>query len=150
MKTIAGDLVEAFLRGDVNVLGHQANCFNTMGAGIALQIKQRLPEAYAADCRTLRGNPRKLGTMSYAVIGGGVVFNLYGQFKFGREKRQTDYDALRSSLKLMANKLEDKKQTAMIGLSKLGCNNAGGDWTVVSSIISDELAGFDVTIYQKY
>ena len=139
MKSVTGDLVEAFLRGDINVLGHQANCFNTVGAGIALQIKQRLPEAYAADCATLKGNPRKLGKMSYAVIGIGMVFNLYGQFKFGREKRQTDYDALRSALRMMAVKLTDHKHTAKIGLSKLGCNNAGGDWSIVSSIITDEL-----------
>lgn len=149
MKTVTGDLVEAFIRGDVNVLGHQANCFNTMGAGIALQIKNRLPEAYAADCATLKGNPRKLGKMSYAVIGKGMVFNLYGQFKFSFSKTQTDYSALRSALNLMAVKLAAHKLTAKIGLTKLGCGLAGGDWTTVSSIINEELAGFDVTIYQK-
>lgn len=149
MKTVNGDLVEAFLRGDVNVLGHQANCFNTMGAGIALQIKQKLPQAYAADCATLKGNPHKLGKMSYAVIGKGMVFNLYGQFKFGFGKTQTDYVALRSALNSMAEKLVDHKHTAKIGLSKLGCGLAGGDWAVVSSMIADVFEGFDVTIYQK-
>ncbi len=149
MKSVTGDLVEAFLRGDVNVLGHQANCFNTMGAGIALQIKQRLPQAYAVDCATLKGNPRKLGKMSCVTIGKGMVFNLYGQFNLGRNKRHTDYDALRSALRMMAVKLVDHKAAAKIGLTKLGCGLAGGDWTIVSAIIEEELSGFDVTIYQK-
>jgi O-acetyl-ADP-ribose deacetylase (regulator of RNase III) len=149
MEFIKGDLVEAFISGKVNVLGHQANCFNTMGAGIALQIKNKLPDAYAADCRTLKGDRRKLGTLSYAVIGRGIVFNLYGQFKFHSTKRQTDYDALRNSLKLMAIKLMPKQASCKIGLPKLGCGLAGGDWAIVSQIISDELQGFDIKIYEK-
>lgn len=149
MDIVNGDLIEAFLSGKMNVLGHQANFFTTIGAAIALQIKKKLPEAYQADYKTLRGNIRKLGTLSYAVIGSGMVFNLYGRFKFCREKRQTDYDALRSALRLMADKLRPKQARRRIVLSKPGCNNAGGDWNVGCTIIGEELNGFDVTIYQQ-
>lgn len=149
MKLVKGDLVVAFQTNVVNVLIHQANCFNTMGAGIALQIKKELPDAYKADCATIKGLRAKLGKYSYAVIGRGMVFNLYGQYRFGRDVQQTDYNAQRSALRAIATKLETKKAVCRIGLSKLGCGLAGGDWEVVSKIIAEELAGFDVTIYQK-
>ena len=149
MKLVKGDLVVAFQTNVVNVLIHQANCFNTMGAGIALQIKKELPDAYKADCATIKGLRAKLGKYSYAVIGRGMVFNLYGQYRFGRDVQQTDHNAQRSALRAIATKLETKKAVCRIGLSKLGCNNAGGDWEIVSKIIAEELAGFDVTIYQK-
>lgn len=149
MKLVKGDLVVAFQTNVVNVLIHQANCFNTMGAGIALQIKKELPDAYKADCATIKGLRAKLGKYSYAVIGRGMVFNLYGQYSLGRTKQHTDYEAQRKALRAIADKLRHRAVDCRIGISKLGCGLAGGDWEVVSMIIAEELAGFDVTIYQK-
>jgi hypothetical protein len=52
-----------------------------MGRGIALTIKQLLPEAYVADCKTPKSDKSKLGTMSMADIKRGdvqfVVVNAY-------------------------------------------------------------------------
>ena len=47
IKYIDGDLVkEAEL---FDVIAHCCNCFCTMGAGIAPQIKNKFPDAYVAD-----------------------------------------------------------------------------------------------------
>ncbi len=43
---------------------HQANCQNTMGSGIAREIRARYPEAYEVDCKTIAGDYKKLGTFS--------------------------------------------------------------------------------------
>lgn len=146
LKFKKGDLVSAFIDNEVNVFGHQANCMKVMGAGIALQVKKRMPELYVADQMTLK-SVCKLGTFSYHIYSRGIAFNLYGQGGFGRGKCYTDYNAIRMSLRGLANKLRNKQATARIGLTKLGCGLAGGDWATVQQIIEEELQCFDVTIY---
>ena len=37
---------------------------------IAKEIKARLPEMFAADCETIKGDIRKLGSYSYAIFEG--------------------------------------------------------------------------------
>lgn len=148
LKYKTGDLVSAFIDNEVNVFGHQANCMKVMGAGIALQVKKRLPELYMADQMSLR-TPGKLGTFTFHIYPHGIAFNLYGQYNYGRDKCYTNYDAQRNALRRLAFKLRNKQATARIGLSKLGCSLAGGDWNLVAQIIEEELAGFDVTIYSK-
>lgn len=50
MKVIKGDLVELALEGKFDVIIHGCNCFNTMNAGIAKQIKRIFSEANEAAC----------------------------------------------------------------------------------------------------
>ena len=67
-KTIKGNLLDAFDRGDVDVIAHQCNCFCIMGSGIAPQIAKRYPAAYAADKATVKGDANKLGDFTRAII----------------------------------------------------------------------------------
>jgi O-acetyl-ADP-ribose deacetylase (regulator of RNase III) len=46
------------------------------GEGIALTIKQLLPEAYVADCQTPKSDKSKLGTISIAEIKRGETYSL--------------------------------------------------------------------------
>jgi hypothetical protein len=68
MKKVRGDLIDLALKGDFDVIVHGCNCLNAMGAGVALTIKKVFPEAYAADCKTPRGDKHKLGTISSATV----------------------------------------------------------------------------------
>jgi O-acetyl-ADP-ribose deacetylase (regulator of RNase III) len=68
MHVIQGDLLNLASIGEFDVIVHGCNCHCTMGAGIAAAIKKRFPEAYAADCATLKGDRSKLGTISQAQI----------------------------------------------------------------------------------
>ena len=68
MKAVIGDLIQLALAGSFDVIVHGCNCQCAMGKGIALAIKQQFPEAYDADQRTVRGDPDKLGTITYAEI----------------------------------------------------------------------------------
>ncbi len=56
---------------------HQANCQNTMGSGIAREIRARYPEAYEVDCKTIAGDYKKLGTFSSVKTNDGkfVIYN---------------------------------------------------------------------------
>lgn len=140
-----GDLIKMAQNKEFDVIAHCANCFCTFGAGIALQIKHALPEAFVADCETKAGDEAKLGSLSFSQKDGLTVVNLYGQFDFkGRRqgKIDLDYDALRSSLKEMKEKFSGK----LIGLPKIGSDLAGGDWTIIEKIIEEEMMGEHVTI----
>lgn len=147
LKHKKGDLIRAALDGEVNVIAHQCNCFNNMGAGIAPQIKKAFPKAWYADNATLKGDKDKFGKLSYAQDGNVLVFNLYGQYSYGRGVN-TSYTMLRKSLEQMSRMLWSKRNEVKIGLPKIGCGLGGGSWEIVSQIIQEELKEFDVTVYE--
>jgi O-acetyl-ADP-ribose deacetylase (regulator of RNase III) len=143
IRYITGDLVKDAEQFDV--IAHCANCYCTMGAGIAPQIKAKFPEAYAADCATTKGDLNKLGTISYTETTKPIVVNLYGQFDYtGRRSGNMDlnYDAIRSAIKLMKEKFSGKT----FGMPKIGAGLAGGDWSIIEKIIEEEMRGEYVTI----
>ena len=146
MKIVSGNLVSLALRGNFDIILHCANCFNTMGKGIALEIKHVFTEAYAADCRTVKGDYGKLGDCSYArveVINNKslIVINGYMQYNYGKGLH-LDYQAVQKVLVSINTYFKG----ARIGLPKIGCYNAGGDWTIVEKLISDTLVDLDVTV----
>ena len=152
MNEIKGDLIEMALEGHFDVITHGCNCFCTMGAGIAPQIKEAFPDAWQADSGTRRGDIMKLGCYTYADIeikdrGWLTVVNSYTQYNYGRnhedgDEKPIDYDALRLALRKI-NKNYSKKS---IGLPKIGAGLAGGDWKLIKSKIEIELKDMDVTI----
>lgn len=136
-----GDLLK---RKDLDVIAQQANCFNTMGAGIAAQIKSQYYEAYALDQKTIKGDKNKLGTFNITKNTTPKVANLYSQYHYyPRDKVHTDYNALTSSLdKLLIFMTENNLHS--IGLPyKIGCGLAGGDWKIVNKIIEDAANKYD-------
>lgn len=84
-----------------------------------------------------------------AVTVHGYIFNLYGQYNYGKDGAQyTNYEALRGSLRNMAFKLKSIGFTGTIGLPKIGAGTGGGDWKVIEEIIKNELKGLEVRIYE--
>lgn len=131
---------------------HQANCFHTMGSGIAKFIRESFPEAYAADCKTEKGDPKKLGTFSWAKVENkqfpsiGHIINLYSQFDFSAEKKCTSYDAMHEGLTAIRDKVSAKNQDKKITLAipmRMGCNRGGGDWEVVKAIIQSVFGEYE-------
>jgi O-acetyl-ADP-ribose deacetylase (regulator of RNase III) len=144
IKYLKGDLVRDAER-DFDVIGHGCNCYCTMGAGIALDVKKTWPEAYEADRRTAYGDSGKLGTYSsWTTPGGLVILNLYTQWQYRGASNdiKADYDAIRRCMKLIKQNFYGQR----IGLPLVGAGLAGGDWGVISEIIEEELFGEDVTV----
>lgn len=146
-----GDL----LQSDCNVLIHQANCYQTMGAGIAKQIRNKYPEAYRADQHDQRRPLERLGSYSvgYHLPTNQYIVNLYAQLHYGTQKRQTDYNALRMALQATFAWLDtiDPLKKLTIGLPYgMGCGLAGGDWSIVVKIIEEvsSCAHREITIFQ--
>ena len=152
MRYIKGDLVKlANEKNYFDAIIHGCNCFCTMGSGIANQIRELWPQVYKEDCLTKIGDKNKLGCYTYCQVRTKshkflVVFNAYTQYNYGRDKVQADYDAIR---KVFHSLSESGYLTGMrIGLPKIGCGLAGGDWNIVEPIIEEELKDFDVTIVE--
>lgn len=154
-KTTKGNLLDAFDRGDVDVIAHQCNCFCNMGSGIAPQIAKRYPAARAADNATVKGDANKLGDFTRAIIPRtvcgygikvGIVYNLYGQYRYGGNGVNTKYDRLKQAMQKMQQQLKDECDEGIIGLPLIGCGLGGGDWEVVSKIINEVFTN-EVHIY---
>ncbi len=123
-----GDIFKA----PINILIHSANCFHTMGAGIAKDIKLKYPRAYAADCLTVRGDRKKLGQFSVAMAGTDQPFhicNLYTQHRYGRDQQYVEYPAFFYAIENVKNWAIKMEKFPVIGCPYLiSCCNAGGTW----------------------
>jgi O-acetyl-ADP-ribose deacetylase (regulator of RNase III) len=127
---------------DVQVIGHQANCQNTFGAGIAKSIKECYPKAYHADTMAYKDGTAVLGGFSFCHLDNcrfKKIFNLYGQNLYGRGGRQTNYNALYDALEGMKNYLVENDEDLPVpdvGFPYLmGCGLGGGDWRIVERLI---------------
>lgn len=157
IKYRKGDLIAAFKNKELHAIAHQANCFNTMGSGIAKQIREQFPEAYEADQATVRGDRGKLGSLTFTMNEYGSIYNLYGQYNYGREEGRiyTQLDALGQALYTMSLFLEAEADARAIptselcvGLPKIGCGLAGEDWSNVEPLIEETLGQFQVYVYE--
>ena len=151
MRIIKGDLLDC----EANHIAHVANCWHTMGGGIARQIREQYPEAYEADLETKKGDRGKLGTFSVAHIPdeNKWIYNLYGQYGYGGGAVNVEYPALEKSLWSLRDHLEDKPNTGIIlGFpTRIGCVLAGGDWTIVKPMVEKMFmtSGFE-TIWVEF
>lgn len=146
MKIITGDIFKEFEVNEgedppIKVLVHQANCFHTMGSGIARVIREKFPQAFVADQKTTHG-VGKLGTYSTAIIAyRRFIVNLYGQGEFGRDSRgdrDTSYDAFYDALKLLFTWMErDGRGIPYEILIPYGIasNLAGARWPIIAKMI---------------
>jgi O-acetyl-ADP-ribose deacetylase (regulator of RNase III) len=127
-----------------NIIIHQCNCFCTMGSGIAKTIKERFPEVYETDCKTTRGDISKLGSFNFTKVNAEdnpklkYICNFYGQFKYGRDKRYTSYDAVTEAFSAINEAASSRAKIPVLAVPyKMGCNNAGGSWRIVETILHD-------------
>lgn len=137
-----GDLIQMAIAGEFDVIVHGCNCWCTMGAGIAKQIRAAFPTAYVADCATPNGERGKLGTYSSATVDRLTIVNAYTQYHWRGAGQKADYDAIRSCLMRVATDFP----RARIGLPQIGAGLAGGDWSTIFQVIHEELASVDATV----
>ena len=165
LKFVEGNLLTNDI---VEVIGHQANCQNTFGSGIARSIREMYPEAYAADTEAAKNKTNTLGNFSYTDISTGAVFprnkygnkiyriyNLYGQNLgtiHGKRMRMTNYEALYSALEGMADQLRateedngmfDFNREPVVGFPfMMGSALGGGRWEIVQRLIEVAFDGY--------
>lgn len=120
----------------MDVIVHQVNCMGRMNSDIARDIRNRYPSHYfdyKTMCNTATYPTDLLGNVvvSKQYIGSDVA-GLFGQLKYGKIGKFTDYDALQKAF----HKLIDMYGYNAIAVPYgIGCGLGGGDWNTVYHII---------------
>lgn len=147
IKIIDGDILQA----QENIIVHQVNCLSVMGGGIAKQIREKYPKVFKDYQKYLSnsGFPiQALGECQFVEVGENkYVANLFGQYKYGRDKQQTDYKALEEALFSLKVNAKDHNLSVAIPVN-LGCGLAGGSWDIVYKMIEEVFHDYDVTLYR--
>ena len=120
------------------IICQQVNCAGAMGAGLALQIKNKYPVVYEHYSDLYKRDRLKLGEVLITMVETGLcIASLCGQKNYGRRGLYTDYNALQ----LCFTKLKAYNKSLLpiyIPLG-IGCGLAGGDWNKVKEIIEATL-----------
>ena len=147
MKVIEKDVLTV----ERGFIAHQVNCQGVMGSGIALAIRNKWPHvfnAYDAYCHNQRPEDL-LGCVQAVRIGPRhpehhknlYVLNVFSQLGFGREKVQTDYQALKRAMfsitagEMKMNPAPKAARTTLHVPYLMGCDRGGGDWDAFSAIL---------------
>lgn len=150
-RVLDGDLFNK----DIQVIVQGCNCFITQGSGIARIVHDEYPEAYAADCKTIKGDINKLGTYTHwtgphsripnKTI---TIVNAYSQYDFGRLRPGLIF-ANYEAIKRVMNKINQDFPTNIIALPFLGAGLAGGSPEIILNIFLDAFknSSNDVTLY---
>ena len=147
------------LKGGDDVICHGCNCICNMGAGVALEVKNTYPEAYAVDKATKFADESKLGTYTQWT-GQNVYFpeklvtivNAYTQFSiFGRDFRNPKYNKWDlfeyEHFEKIIEQMNDEFDGRTIAFSKIGAGLAHGDWNRIEKIINDVFGEREVKVY---
>lgn len=141
MKIVCGDIFDYIENNKADVLIHGCNCLCNMGAGIALKIKNKYPEAYKADLKTDNGASSKLGTYTMVNINRSgksfVIVNAYTQYNWKGNGVLADYDAIRQVFRAIRKDFSGFR----IVYPLIGSGLAKGNWQIIKSIIDEELHG---------
>ncbi len=136
LKRTTGNLITLAENGQFNIIVHGCNCFNTMGSGIAKEIRDRYPKAYDVDSTTGSGDRNKLGTYSFAATEKFLIVNAYTQFDYNRHGKQNDVFEY-TAFKLILEKLAYLGGSNNFGFPYIGMGKAGGDSARILPMLED-------------
>ncbi len=151
LNRVKGDLLTLAERGKFDIIVHGCNCQNTMGSGIAKQIKDRYPQAFEADRKydiELNGNRyNKLGNYTITRFHDGdhsnfYIVNAYTQYNY--MPRGVDHFEYASFAVILA-KLWHLYGNYDFGFPYIGMGLAGGDSTRIISMLEE----FAVMVNEK-
>ncbi len=115
------------------IIVHQVNCKGVMGCGIASAIRKKWPKVYFLYKK--EANKAELGNIQLVKINDELfVVNMFSQFGYGRDRRYTDYGAVKTCLQKIAILATLLNLDVYIPY-KIGCGNAGGNWDIVEDIL---------------
>lgn len=132
-----GNLLDLAEAGEFDVIVQGCNCFNTMGGGIAREIRERYPAAALFDNETEKGDYNKLGnyTLVYPEFTNGrfMIVNAYTEYNMSQGTDVFEYTAFLLILEKLLYACGDKR----IGLPYIGMGLAGGDRETIIPMIEE-------------
>ena len=138
LKHAKGNLLDMAEKGDFELIIQGCNCFNTMGGGIAREIRERYPYVAEVDALTTKGDYNKLGNYTKNVVvvnkeHSFVVINAYTQFGMSSGEDVFEYIAF----ELILQKMLRLYGTYKIGLPYIGMGLAGGNKEIIIEMIEE-------------
>ena len=131
LKHKKGNLLDLAEAGDFDIIVQGCNCFNTMGGGIAREIRERYPMAELVDNETEKGDYNKLGNYTTAFTGKFLIVNAYTQYNMSQGTDVFEYTAFQLILEKLTFAFPGKR----IGLPYIGMGLAGGDKNTIIPMI---------------
>jgi len=151
LKHNKGNLLDLAEAGEFDVVVHGCNCFNTMGGGIARQIRERYRVAARVDAETRRGDYNKLGNwteshagdyfdnMTFKVSNNRppekrfIILNCYTQYNMSTGEDVFEYTAFQLILEKLLHNYGYKR----LGMPYIGMGLAGGDFARIIPMIEN-------------
>jgi len=130
MKQIIGNLLD-----QKGVICHQVNMRRIMGAGLALQIRNKWPEAYE-EYRNYCLKKPELGHVIYSIVSRDVIVaHLFGQSDIGTGI-MTNYDVYPAMLESVDRYASSINERIYIPYG-IGCGIGGGNWKIMLPMIEE-------------
>lgn len=146
-------------QGDVlklaaGMIVHGCNCQGVMGSGIAKQVREQYPTAYAAYMEDHARDCLILGNTSWARIYNNmgmpkIIVNAYTQDFYGPpSKRHVSYDAVAEAFEHVGQLATTYNLKDAICFPAIGAGLGGGKWEIIANIIDAVLP--DDKGFRKY
>lgn len=136
----------------LNSVSQCVNCMGVMGRGLALSIKKKYPivhSEYLALCNKYKNNRSNLlGHVQPISINEFTTYcNIFGQFNYGTDKRQVNYEAIFQALEYQAQVAKNTPHMDFYFPLNMGAGLAGGAWPVIESMITSLFADLPNKVY---
>jgi O-acetyl-ADP-ribose deacetylase (regulator of RNase III) len=120
-----------------------------MGGGIAKLIADKYPVAKDADLQTKAGDKSKLGKFStaYDKTDNLYIYNLYSQYTFGTNQRQTSYDAFYIGMSEIKSHMKTMNLSSAAIPYGIGCGLGGASWKIINAMLQDLFDETGFTLY---
>lgn len=144
MKTILGNLLDQ----KPGILCHQVNTPGVMGAGLALQIREKWPHVFEQYKDFCKKRNVDVGCVFYSQAEDEVwIANLFGQSAIALDRSLTDYAAYPGMLDHV-RRFSQRINSPVYVPTGIGCGIAGGDWAVMLPILEKHLPDATLVTFQ--
>lgn len=145
-----GDVIQALIDSEIQCMAHGVNCQGGFGSGIAGQLAERIPYARERYIEKHLLEGWSLGEVQETISKEGlIVLNCATQYTYGRSpQRYVNYDSIYIVLDKLKKYCENNDRS--LGLPRIGCGLAGGNWNIVDSMLNAVFKNsfVDVTVYE--
>lgn len=143
IEFVKGDFFD--YKADIRI--NTVNCVGVMGAGVALEFKNKYPEmfrAYVDVCKRKEIAPGKPFLWEeYDLFSRCMIINLPTKLHW---RNPSEYDYIERDLVWLRDFLRDKNEKTVVTLPALGCGHGGLNWGIVKDKIIHYLADLPAKI----
>lgn len=142
------------------IIAHGCNAQGVMGSGVAKAIRKAYPKAYADYLHKYETDGLKLGDIVWSYthnkpdlpaefLPTRLIANCITQQHYGKDRKvYVNYEAIQTCMRqidFINRAWYDSIQK--VAMPKIGAGLGGGDWSVISKIIEEEITSTEPVIY---